>query len=366
MTIEASGNKALEQISGSYKTRETEKEEDYLGREAFLTMLVAQLQNQDPLNPMEGSDFSAQLAQFSSLEQLINLNKSLDTMAKAFENSNNSDGTEFIGKEVTGNADSMEVVSGEVSAGYYTLDETADVMVTVYNSDGNAVRTLFPGQKEAGTHSVSWDGTDNGGDPVADGTYTYQVMANTGYGFMEVSTAVSGTVQGVYYNNGKTYLNVDGVLISPASLIQVRDGSGSGTASSAVDYLGKTVTTSAPLAYVEGDYIAGNIVSFDLEAAEAVQVSVKDASGAVVRSMTLPAEEMQAGTNSVAWDGTDASGNAVPSGLYSFSVTASSSGERDISVTAEVSGIKYFSGAQYLVLDSNGTLAGVSSVTGVN
>ena len=83
MTISSTGNSSLDKITGSYQSSDTEKtsKEDALGRDAFLTMLVAQLQNQDPLNPMDGTDFSAQLAQFSQLEQLINLNDSMDNLA---------------------------------------------------------------------------------------------------------------------------------------------------------------------------------------------------------------------------------------------------------------------------------------------
>jgi len=82
MTVSSTNNSALENISSSYQSNEKNKteKEDALGRDTFLTMLVAQLQNQDPLNPMDGTDFSAQLAQFSQLEQLINLNESMETV----------------------------------------------------------------------------------------------------------------------------------------------------------------------------------------------------------------------------------------------------------------------------------------------
>lgn len=80
MAINATGNSSLDALSSSYKSTVTENDEDVLGRDAFLTMLVAQLKNQDPLNPMEGSDFSAQLAQFSQLEQLMSLNDTMEAL----------------------------------------------------------------------------------------------------------------------------------------------------------------------------------------------------------------------------------------------------------------------------------------------
>ena len=85
MTVSSTGNSSLDSITSSYQSTETEKSEtaDALGKDDFLTMLVAQLENQDPLNPMDGTDFSAQLAQFSQLEQLMNLNTSMETLASS-------------------------------------------------------------------------------------------------------------------------------------------------------------------------------------------------------------------------------------------------------------------------------------------
>ncbi|HKK90852.1 MAG TPA: flagellar hook assembly protein FlgD, partial [Desulfobacteraceae bacterium] len=158
MTIESAQNKTMDRLSGSYQPRETEKEEDALGRENFLTMLVAQMENQDPLNPMEGSDFSAQLAQFSSLEQLMNLNKTMESMQTAFSSSSEPDVTGMVGKEVTGDVDSVEVVDSKPFGGSYTMTGTGEVMVEIFDSEGNQVRSLYPGQKNPGNYNINWDG----------------------------------------------------------------------------------------------------------------------------------------------------------------------------------------------------------------
>lgn len=368
MAIDAAGNTILNQISSSYTVKDTEEEEDYLGRQDFLTMLVAQLENQDPLNPMEGSDFSAQLAQFSSLEQLINLNDSMESLAETMVNSTATDGTDYIGKQVTGDANSIEVSDGAVSTGYYNLDESADVMVVIYNSDGDAVKTLYPGQQDEGTHSVTWSGTDDNGDSVDDGTYTYYVLADSGSGYSYVSTTVTGIVEGVYYSNGKPYLEVDGSLLSVDSVTEVTNASTTSeeTETSIVDYLGTDITTSSPLAYVYDGYISGNSVTFDLDNQEDVSITVYNSSGKAVNSMTLAADDTSTGTNTVYWDGTDDSGEAAENGLYTFSVSTSSSGTLDTSISDAVSGIKVYNGSQYLVLEDSGALAAISSVTEIN
>ena len=98
MSVISTGNSSLDQITSSYQSYEKDKteKEDTLGMDAFLTMLVAQLQNQDPLNPMEGSDFSAQLAQFSQLEQLINLNGTMESLGTSFGQNSEGDVLGYI------------------------------------------------------------------------------------------------------------------------------------------------------------------------------------------------------------------------------------------------------------------------------
>jgi flagellar basal-body rod modification protein FlgD len=244
MAISPTGNNSLDNISNSYQSTDSEKakKEKALGKDSFLTMLVAQLQNQDPLNPMDGTDFSAQLAQFSQLEQLINLNDSMDSLATAYAQKSEGDAVGYIGKQVTGKVDTMNVSNGAVSGGFYNLVKAADIMVTITDAEGKTVKTLFQGQQTTGSHIISWDGTDNSGKAVEDGSYKYSVMANTGNGFAEVPPSITGTVDGVTYNNGKPYLVVQGVLLDPKSLTSVinqNDNNGNGTTDSALGYIGK-------------------------------------------------------------------------------------------------------------------------------
>ena len=117
MTVTSSGNVSLDALTNSYQSNEKSKaeKEDALGTDAFLKMLVAQLQNQDPLNPMDGTDFSAQLAQFSQLEQLMNLNTSMDSLANSFSTDSEKDLVADSGKQVTGKSEYREVKNGDVS-----------------------------------------------------------------------------------------------------------------------------------------------------------------------------------------------------------------------------------------------------------
>ncbi|WP_049770472.1 FlgD immunoglobulin-like domain containing protein [Desulforapulum autotrophicum] len=366
MAINATGNSSLDALSSSYKSTVTENDEDVLGRDAFLTMLVAQLKNQDPLNPMEGSDFSAQLAQFSQLEQLMSLNDTMEALQTNMGGGSESNVIDYVGKVVTGNVDSIEVADGTAFGGFYNIEETSDVMVSIYDEAGNEVRTLYPGQKTAGSYDFNWDGRDNTGAVVDDGSYKYTVMGNNGSGFVTVPTSVTGTVDSIVYNEGKAYLKVQGVLVDPESLVQV--GSSVETErsqGSAVDYLGRKISTSMPLISYDGSSAeAANVV---FEAPEKTDVTVRlfDASGQEIKSIKLAAEDVDEGQeNEVVWDGTDNSGNTVDKGLYTYAVTSDSSA-LDVSLSENVSEIRVINGTQYLVLGNSGFLSTISAVTNV-
>lgn len=196
---------------------------DEIGKDAFLTMMVAQLKNQDPLNPMEGTDFTAQLAQFSSLEQQINTNTNLSSILGALQAS--SDETNlfnYIGRNITSEGNPVTVEGGDVvSGGTFNLGETATIDVVVYNNEGNPVRVLSSGSEtlKKGSYNIEWDGKDENGYSVLNGEYTYDVIAKNLDGeYIEVTTKSSGLVSGLTTSGGKTYLVVDGDRVDPDSV----------------------------------------------------------------------------------------------------------------------------------------------------
>jgi len=370
MSITSTGNSSLDQISNSYQSNEKAKteKEDALGQDAFLTMLVAQLQNQDPLNPMEGSDFSAQLAQFSQLEQLINLNDTMESLGKSFGQDSEGDILGYIGKKVTGDVDIMNVDQGTVSGGFYNLGQPSDVMITITDAAGITVKTLYDGQQNAGSHLVSWDGTDNSGRAVEDGSYNYTILANSGFGYTEVPSSVTGKVEGIAYNDGRPYLVVQGVLLDPKSLtsvVDVEDNSGSGSVDSTLSYLGKTISTSAPIVLVEDGAVSGKELTFNLDSQQGVTVKIYDGLDKLVRTINLASDDTAGGENRVQWDGIDDSGYKVSDGLYYYTA-ATTNGFAKTPLSEEVSGIKYVNGSQYLVLNDTGRLVSLSSITGIN
>ncbi|MEN8189992.1 MAG: flagellar hook capping FlgD N-terminal domain-containing protein [Thermodesulfobacteriota bacterium] len=148
-----------------------------MGKQDFLTLLVAQLQNQDPLNPDDPTEFTAQLAQFSSLEQLFNLNEGMDELAAAQSGSDNMAALSLIGKDVTYFGSKFNYSGEPVTLGYQLDGQAARVTLTIQAAGGAVVKTIDSRELTAGNHYLSWDGKDMDGNAVAPGDYHLTIQA---------------------------------------------------------------------------------------------------------------------------------------------------------------------------------------------
>jgi flagellar basal-body rod modification protein FlgD len=201
--------------------------ETVMGKDDFLTLLVTQLQNQDPLNPSDSTEFTAQLAQFSSLEQLQNINDSLAGFEVYQSTLNNIQSSNFIGKTITASGDTLSVSNGAADPISIGLDGAAQtVYVQIYDAYGEYVADIEAGSLDAGMHDIAWDATDQYGVPVGDGRYTFSVMAVDSDGNSVATTSyITGEVTGVDYQSGETMLLIGDQEVSIASLIRVEDAS---------------------------------------------------------------------------------------------------------------------------------------------
>lgn len=164
----------------SSSSSSSENNSEVMGKEDFLTLLVAQLQNQDPLNPDDPTEFTAQLAQFSSLEQLFNLNESVDALAASQQTSDQLNAMNLIGKDVIYEGSEFELNGESVEIGY-VLDETAtSVTITIQDENGDIVSTLNSSELETGTHFTEWDGMDSSENALADGKYQIDIQVDYG------------------------------------------------------------------------------------------------------------------------------------------------------------------------------------------
>lgn len=199
-----------------------------LDKMAFLQLLVAQLQNQDPLNPMDDTTFVTQLAQFTELETLNNISTNMDTVIEGMQRQENLSASSFLGKYVESYGDQVSVdASGNRTELYYYLGEdVTSGQVNIMNSSGEIIRTFNLGAKTAGgPYALGWDGYDYQGNKAPEGVYLVGMSALNSEGTaVTVASQVSGKVDRVFYENGTQYLGLeDGRVINLSYVTAIRE-----------------------------------------------------------------------------------------------------------------------------------------------
>lgn len=198
-----------------------------LGKDDFMKLMISQLKNQDPLNPMDGTQFSAQLAQFSSLEQLSNLNtymkQSIDANAVLTQSINNTLITGLIGKEVKINGGDLQLRGQEsIVLGYNLPAEAKTAQIKIYNESGSLVRTIDSIPTSFGSSKLSWNLTDNNGSKLPNGNYKFEVEAvNNGGEKMSLNLFKVGMLDGVRFTDQGTVLMVGGAEYSISEIAEV-------------------------------------------------------------------------------------------------------------------------------------------------
>ncbi|QWA09084.1 flagellar hook assembly protein FlgD [Sodalis ligni] len=178
----------------------------------FLNLLVAQLQNQDPTNPMDNSQLTTQLAQISELNGIENLNTTLGSISGQLNTTQSLQASTLVGHGVMVDGTAIMVGSDSSTTPFgLELDAAAaNTTVTIKDSSGTVVRTVQLGAESAGVHSFTWDGTDDSGTAVPEGTYSFSVASTDSGGASVVSTPLQyAAVYGVNTNSdGTSELNL--------------------------------------------------------------------------------------------------------------------------------------------------------------
>lgn len=204
----------------------TPKHKTDMDQDDFLTLLVAQLTHQDPLSPMEDTDMTSQLAEFSSLEQLTSINEGIGSLSNSMTQSDMLSAVSFIGKDVKAEGYKISINDGDVSNIYYGFGEpVSSIMMNIYDADGAIIRTVELGSKEAGTYQYDWDGKNEGGETMPDGQYGIGILGEDIEGKpVMVQTEISGTVDAVVNEGGTQYLRLkDGRFLSFMNVKEIVD-----------------------------------------------------------------------------------------------------------------------------------------------
>ncbi len=197
--------------------------------DAFLLLLTTQLKNQDPLSPLEPTEFTGQLVQFASVEQQITTNKSMEDLLKVQNASLASAVVGFIGTDVKATGSELPLQDGSAEFTYTLANNSKSTDLTILDNKGAVVLNGL-GKLQAGSHVFTWDGKDNSGNQLPDGAYQINVTS-TGFDdqIMEPTTAIKAKITGVNMESGTTLLEAGTITIPLDQILAIKESSATST-----------------------------------------------------------------------------------------------------------------------------------------
>ena len=193
----------------------------------FLSLLTTQLQNQDPLSPMDTNQFTQQLVEFASVEQQMNMNTNLQTLVTLQQTAQDSQALGFVGQTVTVNGSTAALASGGQAKWTYNPTSPATATFTVSNSTGQTVFTQS-GAVQPGSQQFTWNGQNNSGQQQPAGNYTLKITATDANGkSVAVPTTVTGVVQSVDLSKNPPELDIGGQNYTVSQIVNVTQSSSS-------------------------------------------------------------------------------------------------------------------------------------------
>jgi flagellar basal-body rod modification protein FlgD len=188
-----------------------------LGQEDFLRLMTTQLQNQDPFKPMENGEFLGQIAQFSTVSGIQELQSSFATLASSLSANQTLQAATLVGRSVLVPSDSAWLAQGEEMRAAAYAPSSGQIIVDIVDAGGQTVRSLDLGTQPGGIASFTWDGTDSSGNAAAEGAYTLRARLVQGSSQTALETLAAGRVQSVG-------LSRDGLTLDLLGLDPVRLG----------------------------------------------------------------------------------------------------------------------------------------------
>jgi flagellar basal-body rod modification protein FlgD len=206
-TTGTASTSAMQQLSGNFDT--------------FLQLLTTQLQNQDPTSPMDTNQFTQQLVEYSQVEQQIDTNTNLTSLISQGASQSAAYATSYLGKTVTVAGGQGALTNGEASWNYNLGAQAASTVLTVTNANGQTVYT-GQGATNQGANSFAWNGQDNNGNQLPDGTYSLNVAASDASGTaITTSVTSSGQVSEINMTSGTPQLTIGSMQVGLSGISSV-------------------------------------------------------------------------------------------------------------------------------------------------
>lgn len=197
-----------------------------LGPDAFLRLLVTQIRNQDPMQPMDTEGMMQQLTQLTSVERLVAIDDRLASLSVATAGMANSQAADLVGRTVEADSSRLVIGDGESVTGAFHLNApAADAEVEIRDAEGRVVRTLHTGPRAVGNATFTWDGKLEDGTPAPAGQYQISVSAtNAEGGPVSSELRVRGTVDAIHYDGGYPVLEIDGAEVMMGDVRTIERG----------------------------------------------------------------------------------------------------------------------------------------------
>ncbi|MFK8077115.1 MAG: flagellar hook assembly protein FlgD [Granulosicoccus sp.] len=209
-------------------TLNTAKENNFekdLGQDEFLKLMMAQLEHQDPMKPMDNGEFLGQMAQFSTVTGIEEMQTSIDNLTNTFVTSQTLESTQLVGQEVLIENSSMNLgETGSAGGSFEISSASGEVNLDISDSAGNVIRQISMGEFASGRHNFSWDGLNSTGTRAPQGNYTASISARQGEGFVSAVVLTPRVIDSVEFGSAsETSLNTtQGESISMAEIRQIR------------------------------------------------------------------------------------------------------------------------------------------------
>ena len=187
----------------------------------FLTLLTAQIKNQDPLSPMDTTQWTNQLVQYSSVEQQLKANSYLEQLVNSGTAGQMNSAVSYIGKTVASDQPQAALSGGAATWNYNLAAPATSATLTISDADGNAIYAGPAPDLTTGTHTFTWDGKDSTGAQAPDGDYTLKITASNGSTGVDAGVGVSGIVTSAENVDGSVVLKVGNTAVPLSSVTKV-------------------------------------------------------------------------------------------------------------------------------------------------
>lgn len=203
-----------------YSLPASAKAKDGMGQADFLRLMTEQLKNQDPLKPLEGAQFLGQLAQFSTVQGIEQMQQAMGSMASVMESDQSLRAAALVGHDALVEADTVDLAAGAGAQGEVEATRAGPVQLDVVDASGAVVRRMTLDATGSGPAPFTWDGQDDNGDPLPAGTYRFRASSGSGSDSEALGLRLAAHIDSVSIEPQGLVLNLAGLGSQPLSSIR--------------------------------------------------------------------------------------------------------------------------------------------------